>query len=121
MAKGFARNLKVTGSSPRSGTLNFSVLVLPPVPRLGYQKDRGCKFVFGFVHLKEHLGLFEKSRGLSPVPVFYLSSSSFHRRELTMAVYTALNNQSTNKNYKSYAIAPSRTKSHESLRNSLYC
>ena len=42
VAKGFARNLKVSGSSPRSGTLNFSVLVLPPVPRLGYQKDWGC-------------------------------------------------------------------------------
>ena len=42
VAKGLDRNLQVAGSSPHSGTLNFSVLVLPPVPRLGYQKDQGC-------------------------------------------------------------------------------
>ena len=32
MAKGLDRNLKVAGSSPRLGTLNFSVLVLPQCP-----------------------------------------------------------------------------------------
>ena len=32
-----------------------------------------CKSVYGFAHLKEHVGLFERSTGLSPVPSFYLS------------------------------------------------
>ena len=42
VAKGLDRHLKVPGLSPSSGTLNLSVLVRPPVPRLGYQKDQGC-------------------------------------------------------------------------------
>ena len=50
----------------------------PPSAPTRLSKGLGVfKSVFGFVLLKEHLGLFEKSRGLSPVPVFYLSS--FHR------------------------------------------
>ena len=42
VAKGLDRNLKVVSSSLSSSTLNFSVLVRPPVPRLGYQKDLVC-------------------------------------------------------------------------------
>ena len=42
VAKELDRNMKVPGSSPSSGTLNVSILVRPPVPRLGYQKDRVC-------------------------------------------------------------------------------
>ena len=103
MAKGLDRNLKVAGSSPSSGTLNFSLLVRPPSAPTELSKGLGvCKYVYGFAHLKEHLELFENRWGLSSSPGFLsiiISSSSRHRRELTMAVLlTALktiNNQST--------------------------
>ena len=73
MAIELDHNLKVAGSSPSPGTLNVSVLVCLPVTHTGV-----CKPAYGFVHLKEHLGLFKKSGGLSPVPGFYLSSSDRH-------------------------------------------
>ena len=74
VAKRLERNLKAPGSSPSSGTLRFSVLVRPQCP--DWVIKRGvCKSVYGCVDLKEHLGLFEKNRGLSPIPGFYLSSS----------------------------------------------
>ena len=79
MARGSTGNSKGADSSPSQGTLNFSVLVRPPVPQLGYQKDGvvGCN-LYGFAHLKEHLGLFEKSMGFPQVPRFYLLVSHHH-------------------------------------------
>ena len=78
-------------------SLNISILVHPSSAPTGLSEELVvCKSVYGFSHLKEHLGLFEKSRGFIPGPgllSIIISSSSLHRRELTLAVYTALNNQ----------------------------
>ena len=58
--------------------VHLSVLVRPQCPDWVIKRTGVCKSVYGFMHLKEHLGLFEKSGGLSPVLGFYLSSSHRH-------------------------------------------
>ena len=84
MAKGLDRNLKVAGSSPSLGTLNFSVLVLSQCPDWVIKRTGG---VYGFGHLKVHIIRKEQGIILGPGLIsIIISSSSLQRRELTMAV-----------------------------------
>ena len=65
---------KMVPAASQPGARQYMGWCRPSAARLGIKGGVVCVTVYGGMHLKDPLGLFEKSRGVAPVPGFTLLS-----------------------------------------------